>query len=303
MFYRLPYHGLTLSVVLAIAACIFIALVLGKVIRTTEGKARRTVILFVAFLLGSAVLNGIIFAGNFVSRELIVNNVIFIFCLIVAFASMDKAQVNWHIPIFCFVCCAIQPAFVFIFMPAIAILLLYDAYSKNYSWQSILLGGACLVATVAALLLFGKDIKLVEDLSLANVFESSWKNIVYSLAIIFPLILIFSVLWINTIIAAKDNKDKMFRFIVILIIIQPVFSVIALAFSEPFIDAVMASALVQFCFLFYFLRIKNMAFHCAFDKAVKVFDRNLLTATLALIYLTAFSAFSSNSQITNWLSY
>lgn len=304
MFYRLPYRGLTLSIALAMVACIFITLVLGKLIRHAnryaDEKTRRTLALLVAFLLGSSVLNGIIFAGKFVNRGLIVNNVIFVFCLIVAFATTGKAQDNWHIPIFCFVCCAIQPAFVFVFMPAIIVLLLYNAYLKSYASQSILLGGACLIAAAAALLLFGKDIKLVEDLSLANVLESSWKNIVYSLAIVFPLILIFAMFWANTVIAAKD---KMFKFIIILIMVQPIFSVVALAFSEAFIDSVMASALVQFCFLFYFLHIKDSAFMSVFDKAVQIFDRNLLTTIFVLIYLTAFSLVSPNYEVANWLGY
>ncbi len=303
MYYRMHYFAFSHSMLLAIAACLLVSWVLGRLLRYANHymgeKSRRTLTLLVAFLLGSSVFNGIIFVGSFINRGLVARNVVFVFCLIIAFVSMGKKQLNWHIPIFCFVCCAVQPAFVFVFLPAIAILLLYDAYLKNYASQSVFFGAACLIAAAAALLLFGKDIKLVEDLSLANVFESSWKNIVYSLAIVFPLILIFAMFWASTVIAAKD---KMFKFIIILIMVQPVFSVVALAFNEAFIDSVMASALVQFCFLFYFLHIKDSAFVSAFDKAVKLFDSNLLTATLLLIYLTAFSLVSPNSQITNWLS-
>lgn len=300
MIYERPYFTFTLSMVFAVVVSVFITWGLGKLIREADEKLRRTVILFVAFLLGSSVLNSIIYIGNHIRHVLIVENFVFVFCLIVAFNSIGKTQGIWRIPALCFICCAVHPALVFIFMPAIALLILYDSYSSNHSSQNVFLGVACLIAATAALLLFGKDVSLVDDLSISNLIASNWKNIVYSLFIIFPLIIIFIVLWISTI---RSSKDKPFKFIVFLIMLEPVFSAPAMAFNKFPLDVVLASTLVQFCFLFYFLHIKNVVFLSAFNRAVKLFDKSLITPSLILIYLSAYSISSSYSQIGNWLGY
>ena len=300
MFYELPYYKLTLSISAVIVFCVFISYVLAKFVRNANEAERKTVIIFVAFLLGSSILSGIIFVNNFIDRGLTFKNIIFVFCFFVAFESIDKTPSKLRIPIICFACCAIDPAYIFIFIPAIAILLLYNFYSSTQSAESVWLIVASLIATVAALILFRKEIAFANNLNIIRLVELNWKNIVYSLIIVLPFILILNIIWINII---KSSTDKKFKLIVILIMLEPLISIFSLAFDKKYIDLVMASAFVQVCFLFYFLYIKNNVFLDAFNKISKFLEKNILLVIIILIYISAFSLFNKNSHIGNWLGY
>lgn len=297
--YELPYVKPTFASFTAIFLCGFIAWLLGGIIRRTDNTMKTTVIFFVAFLLAGSVLNGIVFAGNFINRWLVVKNALLVFGLFVTFVSVSKTSDKWRIPLVCFLCCCLQPFFAVFYLPAVLTLLFYHP-AKEKPGANKLFSAITISAAVAAFLLFGKEYVIVEGVNQISFALSSLRNYAYSLAIIAPIFLILILFWVEMI---KAGTNKHLKTVVILIVLAPVVSLLSLFVTTPPFNFIFMCILIQFCFFFYFLSAKEPAFLFALKKFSAFLGSHLTLALLSLIVLAAFSLKTNNSMIGNWLGH
>lgn len=297
--YELPYLKPTFASFSAIFLCGFIAWLLGGIIRRADSNLKTAVIFFIAFLLAGSVLNGIVFAGNFINRWLVVKNALLVFGLFVTFVSVNKTSDRWRIPIVCFVCCSMQPFFAVFYLPAVLTLLFYHPAKEKPSPDKLLIA-TVIAAAVAAFFLFGKMFIVVEGVNQISFALLNLKVFAYSVAIIAPLFLILILFWIEMI---KAGSNKQLKTVVILILLAPGISLFSLFITNPPFSFISMAILFQLCFFFYFLSAKDPVFLLALKKFSGFLGRHLTLALLSLIYLAAFSLNTNNSRIGNWLGH
>ena len=281
--------------------CALAAFVCGKVIRGAGGEIKKITLVFVAFFAGSAVSGCVLFLHTMKAspgRGMFFANLFFVFCLARAFATVDKRGEKLLIPLTCFACAAINPFFLTAYMPAIFILLLLNVQTGKDKRGNQLLCAASLTAAVAGVLLFGRDTLFNDPLAFSAIIEANWRNLVYSLAITAPLLIIFALLWMRVV---RHSKDKALNLTVALVAFLPLVSVFGLVLAKPGVDPVMAYLFAQFCFFACFARTKNAAFTAALNKFALSFENNPVPLLLALVYLAAFSMFRFHQNIAVWV--
>jgi hypothetical protein len=285
----------------ALLFCALPAYICGRIIRGTTGELKKITLVFVAFFAGSAVSGSVLFlnsVNDFAGRGVFYANLFFVFCLVRAFTTADKKGEKWLIPLTFFACAGINSLFLTAYMPAILILLLRNMQTDKDKKGNQMLCLASIAAAAAGVLIFGRDTVFAENLGFSALIASNWKNLVYSLAITAPLLIIFAVLWLLVI---RQSTDKPFKLTVALIAFLPLVSVFGLVLAKPGVDPVMAYLFAQFCFFAYFAQTKNTAFSAALKKFAPSFEKNPLPLLLVLVYLAAFSIFRFHQNIAVWI--
>lgn len=304
--------------VIFILTFLLVSWMAGRLIRSADDDIKKVTIFFVALFLAGPYSNAVFFPQIYAPDRLLV-----LFTLL-GLSIMNIRLVKWLLPFILFAALATHNIFTFTFMPAIAILLLYELYTTGYSksnkWFCVInyltmftftayfyLFPGLQRMTLAELIAYAgtkTDIPIREDMYLGYFFADphrlfagiqsymSANDVIHSeyRAILFllPLIVLFFFIWKNSFSASKNKFEK---FIFILCILVPLARIPLLPINSEVYRGRVAVIFVQFSLLFYFLYRKNPAVIQSLKKLGGFFQRNRLLVFLLVGYLAmAFAA-------------
>lgn len=304
--------------VILVLTFLLVSWVAGRLIRTADDDVKKMMIFFVALFLAGPYSSAVLFPQMFAPDRLLV-----LFTLL-GLLIMNIRLVKWLLPFILFAALATHNIFTFTFMPAIAILLLYELYTTGYSKSNkffcvinyltmftftayFYLFSGLQRMTLAELIAYAgtkTDIPIREDMYLGyffadprrlfagiqsymsanDVIRSEYRAILFLL----PLIILFLFIWKNSFSASKNRFEK---FIFILCILAPLARIPLLPINSEVYRGRVAIAFVQFMLLFYFLYRKNPAVTQSVKRLGEFLQRNRLLMLLLAGYLAmAFAA-------------
>ena len=272
-----------------------VALVLGRVLRrSSEGKLNSLAIFLLLFLSSPFSLSFLFNNGNFGYLDLY-----FVIITVVMVVFIRNKYLKWLIPALCVIAEAINSGWFLLYMPAVAIILMYESYNNKYIKSSAALCIASFLTALISLIVFQflphrinfatpedvvrfvqhrTDYPLDSDIILTNFFLNvrtyfydSIQAVLsfalpYSICVLImtsPLIVVFIALWLQ---AYKKAKDKFSKLIVLLCMASPIVA-ISLFFNLDWDRWISAIFLVQFLLVFYFL---DSDFPCVVEAAENI---------------------------------
>jgi len=273
----------------AIALLIFIAWISGRIIKDSGEKTRNIVLIFFALFFVSYVSNSVLFLDLWYKDYFVVKNAFVVILTVLTIIFIDKPEIKWQVPVLCFLSTCIEPVYLVAFMPMIAVLILQNVMTDKKSSDNKVLFIVSLIASVVAFLIFGIKKTFNFNLNVMSLFSAGWKLYALNVAIIFPFIILFLSIWVNTL---KISGDKAFNKIILMSIFLPVFSVFSLFTMDKRVNILMLAAFAQFCLIFYFTYKKNKPVLLSIEKVGLFFKSNWLLVLLTVIYLACFSSFA-----------
>lgn len=307
---------------------LLIAWVAGRLIRSADSDTKRMVIFFVALFLAGPYTNSFLFPRLFSPDRFIA--VLAVLSLVVLF----KPKARWILPVLLFAAQATHPMFTFAYMPLIALLLLYELYKNNFTkkdWLFVIVNYIVIVASTAWSYLFGgyKNVTLEEFIAFAKsktdipVDEVKYEGFFFlnpekffgyakdisltsdaldaelrATVFLLPLIAMFVFIWIR---AFQNAPSKFEKFLFILCLSVPLARLpLFLTTTETYRGRI-ASLIVQFALLFYFMYRGNEAVKAAVMKLGSLFKNNALPMLLIVSYFAAaFSTYLFAETWTEW---
>ena len=293
-------------VLAAICFSVFLALVIGRLLRKTDEKMRKGALVLFAFFICGPIPDFIFFPDSFVEiypwypSYAIYKNLINSLCVILAAITIDKKDSRWDIPILCFICMWRDSFFLLSFFPIILIMLFYRLNSAKFSKDYRLLTVMTLGAVGLGLWFFkGERMELPTNLSFSVFVNYHWRYSILNLVRGLPLVILMTAIWIN---ALLKSRDKWFKATVVLILLEGIFPFIALLFIDNYMDLTMSALFAQFVLMALFLHSKEEEFLPGFRKILGFLESNLFAAGLILAYLAAFAALKMNPRIIDILA-
>lgn len=302
------------GIVFILEALLF-AFVAGRIIRKANGEIKETTIFFVVLFFAVPYSLGILYP-----RLLSLDRFLVLFTLL-ALMAMNKKGFKWLVPALIAAGLAVYHGFAFTYMPAIALLLIYEVVKNKKSTQSILLcatGFVTMAAFSAYFFLFDglNNYKTVDELIAYAAgktdlqFVGYFKEVVQNLLLITPsdfywqltaplegykdisrelvamlylspLIAVLFSVWRN---AIKSTSNKVEKFVFVLCVLAPVARFPMFILSTNFYRGRTSVIVVQFFLLFYFLYHQNPAVLSAVKKVGDFFKKNYLLFLAMVIY-------------------
>lgn len=290
-----------------------ISYVLGAIVRKCNNETRPAALLFILLFLSSP-FSITYLLGMYIGRF----DAYWIILTLVALALIKNPVLRWGIPFICAVAMSVHHGYMFSYMPALAIPLLYEVYHSNYSFKSVMLFfTGCL--TLLSLFVFfqfsvlqipfDNAVDFAAHLSKSATFEVSplMVHIEYFapfkdsylgyilpviasyavplgialLTISLPLLIIFGTVWKTSLHLAES---KFLKFIFFLCAFAPlIFVPIALFLNDW--ERYLASALnTQFILIFYFISTKDPVVTACAERIYRFFKRHFLLFCLLLVF-------------------
>jgi len=270
-----------------------VALLLGKLIRHTNADKRRFLIFTIAYFLIAkyAMWVWFIYFGIF--------DIFWFSFAILAIIAVNNRYAKWFIPILCFLGLATHYAFAFIFMPTIAVILLFELIDTKYAKQNLLLTvvsfATMTVTSVYFFIFANRTIRLQGDALISYVYSKldyqftdfyktylvfyfnpeaqsilktlkdlwayvSANDLKYYLQIFYPSIPVLVLLIIVWLKSYKFTSTKSEkRFYLFVCIVLPLAALPAFLFSNDLYRLLSQFILSQFCLIFYLVYKKNNA--------------------------------------------
>jgi len=260
------------------------SLLAGKLIRNA-GEGKTITIYFVLLFLALP------YTASAFNHRLSLFDRSLIFFTLLSLILLQNKKARWLIPAFLVMALLTDYFFIFLYLPAIAILILYEVYKESFSLKIISLAFISLtvvLALFAYLLLtshqFGKLTELLGSLK-AFAFYKQWLAYVFYTS---PIFTMFFLIWGR---AAKNSDKKFEKFIFSLCLILPVSGLPVLLFSSNSFRVKAALLIGQFFLFFYFLYVKNGAFSDSVERTAQYF-KNHKYLSLALLAYSAASFFA-----------
>jgi len=290
----------------------------GCVIRKSDDKTKSTAIVFVILFLAVPYSRTVLYP-----RLISLDRFLVVFTLL-AFIAISKKGFKWLVPLLILMSLATYQGYAFTYMPAVAILLLYEVYRNKNTKESIAL---CVVSFVfmAAFsayffLMKGVDYSVNELIAYAadktdmrervGEFDFSWvlqllslpPKGIWNLSVqggvldnlstevsgmlhLLPLLVIFLMIWIESI---KKSKGKFERFIYFLCATAPLFRLPMLVLSQNYFRSRVSVVITQFFLLLYFLHIGNPVVTASSRKIGDFFNKNYWLFTALIVYFLFF---------------
>lgn len=302
------------GIVFILEALLF-AFAAGRIIRKANAEIKEITVFLVVLFFAVPYSLGVLYP-----RLLSVDRVLVLFTLL-ALIVLRKKGFKWLVPVFIAAGLAVYHGFAFTYMPAIALLLIYEVVRQKKSTQSLFLCAAGFVTmavfsacfflfdgldkfhTVEELIAYaagktdlqfvGYYKEVVQNLLLLTPSDFYWnitvplegyKDLTSELiAVIYlsPLIAVFFSVWRN---AVKSASNKAEKFVFILCILAPAARFPMFILSTNFYRGRTSVMVVQFFLLFYFIYTQNPAVLSAVKKTGEFFKRNYLLFLAMLIY-------------------
>jgi len=304
------------GVVFILEALLF-AFAAGRIIRKASAETREISIIFVTLFVAVPYSLAVLYP-----RLLSLDRFLVIFTLL-ALIVLSKRGFKWLVPVLLAMGLATYTGFAFTYMPAIALLLLYEVCKNKNSKQSILLCAAGF-ATMAVFSVFfflfdgldkfanvdeliayaagktdlpfvGYYKEVVETLLFKTPGDFFWNSTIplegykgflhefTSTIFLLPLIILFFSIWKTSMKAAANKFEK---FIFVLCVLAPVARFPMFILSTNFYRGRVSVVVVQFFLLFYFLYTENPAVVTAVKKIGEFFKQNYLLLLLLFAYFS-----------------
>jgi len=260
----------------------------GSVVRAAGAKRQSAVLIVAAFFLTGYVSNSVFLLDGWFADTRVFFNAFAVAGSVASFIVVGKAKWKWLLPVYCFVCAAAVPYFVFSLLPSLVLLLIYriKTQKKKNEYKDLL--ASSLIASGIAFFLFNARRVFIGADSFAEALAANGRRFALSVASVLPLIIVFALLWADT---RKNSAGRPFKTVVAAIALEPLVALVSLALKADDGNLVMASMFVKACFLCYFVIERNAAVLGSLEKAERFFKKNWLLVFLSLIYLSAFSSF------------
>lgn len=294
---------------------VFVSVTLGKVLRRSDKDSLYGLKLFLFLFLASPVSLSFLFNFNNYGRL----DTYLIIISVIMLILIRRKWFRWLIPILCVIAIAIHQGYVLTYMPAIAVILLYECYKNKYKKENIALCAITYLLIFVSFIYFQfflPELKLSSaesiidfvshrtDFALSKrvvimeyfVTPDDWlpAAFVFLKAFVFqygacmlvattPLIVIFVILWVG---AYRKAKDKFAQFILCLCLASPIAS-LPIFIGNDWDRWIPAIFLVQFSFVFYFL---DSEFSCVENSAKKILeycDDHLLLFIIAMLFMSS----------------
>lgn len=309
--------------VIMILTFLLVSWMAGRLIRLADDDVKKTTIFFVALFLAGPYSNAVLFSKMFQP-----DRVLALFTLL-GLLVMNIRPMKWLLPFIIFAALATHNMFTFSFMPAIALLLLYEVYASGYSKSSkwfCAVNYLTMFVFTAYFYLYGffpglqkttldeliayvganTDVQIHEKIFSVYLFTEPdlvfdglrslmlTERIIRSeirVALFFaPIILLFLFIWKNSFSASKNKFEK---FIFTLCLLVPLARIPLYFVHWEVYRGRVAVVFVQFMLLFYFLYRKNSAVTQSVKRVGGFLQRNTLLVLLLLGFLAmAFVSFN-----------
>lgn len=324
----------TLITIVSIITVLLLAMIsamLGNAIGKSEPEIKTAVIIF-TFLFLTAPLANTYFIERHFGR---LDTFWYIFTLI-ALACLKRPYIKWAIPILCFAAIATHSGYMFTYMPAIAIPLLYEVYKSKFSSRSITLFSLSCFVLISFFVYFQvfsakvnfasveelakylskkTDLKISVTSLYAEYFSPhlaynadslfklltipTIKNIALPTFLVFssfsfPLIVIFAVVWKNSI---RNAENNFLKFIYILCALAPLVFIPAALFAMDWERWWGAALNCQFIFIFYFVISNEESLKESLKNICDYFEKH----TLVLLLILTFSSLLMFSNICSYI--
>jgi len=299
-----------------ITACLngLVALVLGKVLRRSFDETTDSLKIFIILFLSSPFsLCFLFYKGNFGYFDLYL-----VLVTVIMFLFTGNKYLKWLVPALCIIAEAIHPGWMLLYMPAIAIILIFEHYKNKYKKTSLILCAITFLIASISLFYFQflphhidfkspeavvsfiqhrTDFPLNSDIIMSNYFLKvgtyfydslhAVKSFAISysvcvLAMTSPLIAIFISLWLK---AFKKAEDKFAKFIVLLCMASPAAS-FPMFFNLDWDRWIAAIFIVQFSLVIYFL---DSGFACVVEAAEDIrafFQKHLFLFVFIIVFMS-----------------
>lgn len=308
--------------VVCIASIFLFSFAAGRTIRKSDDKTRNTAIIFVMLFL-AVPYSQTVFFPRLVSLDRFL--VLFTF---LAFMAINKKGFKWLVPLLIIMSLATYPGYAFTYMPAVAILLIYEVYRNNSSRQSIALcvvGFAVMAVFSAYFFLysgingFGSveeliaysfdktdirdrvgefDMRLVLNGFLfqkpgeffwnSTVPLEGWKGLKYELKGILFLIPLLAVFFFVWKNAIKNSTNKLEKSIYIMCLLAPLARLPMYILSTNFVRGRISVVTIQFFLVFFFLYIRDPIVSASARKIGDYFKKNYELLFVLVAYLIVF---------------
>jgi len=319
---------------IAIAAFLILAfqisILLGCLIRTSPQSMRSSVIIFAVLFLASP-LSVTYLLGMHTERL----DVYWIFITLLATVFLKRPVLRWLIPILCAIAVSVHQGYMSTYMPALAILLLYEVYRSKYSVKSIAVFIlSCIIMIVLFVFFqfahpsypfenaadFAKYLSAKSDFSASAPmlyigFLAPFKDWFYGYVLPFtksyalplgivlltfslPLIVVFLYVWRQSL----RNADKKFlKFIFLLCVAAPLVFIPAAVVANDWDRYWAAAVNNQFILVFYFIYSKEEAVIDGVKKVGDFFVQHLLLLILILIFTNSLTFAQSTTDIFSFI--
>lgn len=308
--------------IVCVATLLLFAVFTGQIIRKVGDKAKEIPIFFIILFIAIPYSRAVLFPGPIVSLD----RFLVLFTLL-ALIAINKPVMKWFVPILIFMGLATYQGFAFTYMPAIAILLIYEISRNKKSKESITL---CVVAFITMAVfsayfflyhginsfknvdellayaanitdlreyLKGFDIKYTLNgyffTKPANFFWSyivsaGWEGLKSEVFGIIYLMPIFVIFFVIWKNSIKSSSNKAEKFIYILCILAPLARLPMFLFSTNFLRGRASVVVVQFFLIFYFLYSGNKTVMESAKQIVTFFRQHILLFILLVVYFIGF---------------
>ena len=292
----------------------------GRVIRKADEKVKNTAMIFVLLFLTVPYSHTVLYP-TLVS----VDRFLVIFTLL-ALNAISKKGFKWFVPLLIIMSLATYQGYAFTYMPAVAILLIYEVYRNKNSKQSIALLLVCFttMAVFSAYFFLYKGItsfKNIEDLIAyasnktdirnsigefniklilkgyffykpSELFRNSifplevWRDLKYEIRGIIYLLPLLIVFFLVWKSAIKNSLNKFEKFIYIMCMLAPLARMPMYILSTNFVRGRISVVIVQFFLVFYFLYVGNSVVSASAKKTGDFFRKNYLLLAALVVYFS-----------------
>lgn len=307
--------------IVCVTTLFIFTIVAGRIIRKFDNKTKVIPIFFIILFLAVPYSRGVLFPGPIVSLD----RFLVLFTLL-ALLAINKKGFKWFVPILVFMGLATYQGFAFTYMPAIAILLIYEIYRNHKSKESIVL---CIVAFVTMavfsayfFLHHGLDaFKNIDELlayaadktdlrvylkefdiryTLNGYFfikptdffqiivNEGWKGLKSEFISIIYLMPIFVTFFVIWKNSIKNSSDRIEKFSFILCMLAPLARLPMFLFSTNYVRGRSSVVVIQFFLVLYLLYIGNNTVKESARQVVMFFKRNKLLFLLMVVYFAFF---------------
>lgn len=278
----------TFYIIFFLLSALLFAFVAGRLIRGVSGKTREITVIFILLFLAVPYSFTALYP-----RSVSVDRFMIVFTLL-SLILISKKGFKWLVPLLLAMGLATYAGFAFMYMPAIAIVLLYETYKEKPSagGKVLFLLSFLVMAVFSAYFLLYDGVKTYTDVDSLLAYATSKTDLFYSnffraavegfllttpedfflndvvpldgykgfyheftsTLFLLPLYTIFFLVWQRSI---KSSQNKVEKFIFILCLLAPVARLPMFIVSTNYFRSRIALVIVQFFLVLYFIHRKN----------------------------------------------
>ena len=307
-----------------------ISLLLGKLIRNSRQDMRSSVIVFVLLFLSSP-LSVTYLLGMYIGRF----DTYWIIITLLALIFIKNPVWRWAVPIMCAVAISVHQGYIFSYMPALMVPVLYEVYANKYSKRSFfifffscfsLISLFIVFQVLPAKIPFNNAVDFSEYLSKSADFPVSplMLHLVYfapfsegyygyvqpliaSYALPFgfallvfslPFLIIFGVIWKK---CFSDTGNKFLRFVFLLCAFSPLIFIPISFFLSDWERYWAAVLNTQFVLIFYFIYSNEQVVIDSVKKIGNFFEKHFLLLVLIIVFLCSIKFSEAATNISSFV--